>query len=339
MRFYLDEAALLAAETAHTGCPVSDTASFMDRHPEVRLVLEDTWSDPFGRVYRDIPAERHSRWPAHIARTFRTFLQIGRNPAQVFQLLDVLHEIEADTAVVRMVMRGCRRRESLAPAIEYLSGLAAELRQVTAPAPDEEISLGVAEPHCRPRVRGADISAGSWYMTSGDEDEADRGSGSYRADLLHDPNSSEDEDADWLTAQPRAWQRLYWALGRANSTALANIREHLLMDGKARWNHDQLAVLWTRYHARRDEVRREDQRRAARNLSVMAQKLLRRVRRVRTEKEAGWVGFNLHRALRGDIQLPGVVSEAEWAVIFAAHRARKTELSLGTAVSAEHVRP
>ena len=109
-RTYLDEAAHLAASVPQNRCPSTDALEVLDAHPHLRLALEDTWTDPVGRVYREVPAERVSRWPTHIARTFRTFLRIGRDPGQVFELLDLLHELDAGPEVLKMTLVGCRRR-------------------------------------------------------------------------------------------------------------------------------------------------------------------------------------------------------------------------------------
>ena len=89
---FMDECALMALEVPRDRCPATDALEFLDDHPEYRLPLEDTWTGPSGRVYRQAPADVISRWPAHLARTFRSFLKIGKDPDQVFQLLDLLQE-------------------------------------------------------------------------------------------------------------------------------------------------------------------------------------------------------------------------------------------------------
>ena len=128
---YLQEAAFLAAETPCNQCPATDSLELLDAHPEIRLALEDTWTDVCGRVYREVPADRISRWPTHLAKTFRSFLRIGKNPAQVFRLLDLLHQMDADQSIVRMTLDGCQKRESLQPAIDYYEKLVPELGAVT----------------------------------------------------------------------------------------------------------------------------------------------------------------------------------------------------------------
>src|SRR5437867_4330867 len=136
---YLEEAAYLAAEVPRNRCPATDAREILDANPALRLALEETWTDPAGRVYREVPADRVSRWPTHLAKTFRSFLRIGKVPEQVFRLLDLLHQIDADGAVVRMTLNGCRRRKSLGPAITYYERLATELEAVTRGVPDEEV--------------------------------------------------------------------------------------------------------------------------------------------------------------------------------------------------------
>ncbi len=329
MRPYLEEAARLASETARTGCPVSDTAAFMDSHPECRLVLEDTYADPFGRVYRDVPADTQSRWPSHLARTLTTFLKIGHSPAKVFALLDVLHRLDADERVVRMAIAGARRHESLDQAIAYFSTLADQLDTVSSDPPEEELTLADAEPRCRPRVRGTDTVTGSWMMPAITVDEHDLTHGqpgAYRAELIHEPCSGAGEETPWLRRQPAPFQRLYNSIQRATADRLPWFKEYLLGPAKIRWTHDQISVLWTAFRSRRDAVQREDQRAAARHLGATALKLVSRIRRARTAAELRWVGVNLYRSMRGEVSLPGLVSEAEWAVVFARYRARRGEL-------------
>ena len=51
-RSYLDEAAYLAAAVPQNRCPSTDALDVLDVNPHIRLALEDTWTDPGGRVYR-----------------------------------------------------------------------------------------------------------------------------------------------------------------------------------------------------------------------------------------------------------------------------------------------
>ncbi len=139
---YLDEAAYLAAVVPRDRCPSTDALDVLDANPQLRLALEDTWTDPGGRVYREVPAEIVSRWPPHIAKSFRSLLRIGRDPAQVFELLDLLNELDAGTEVLRMTLATCRRRKELTAAISYYKELAAELQTVTYnPDPVVEIPI------------------------------------------------------------------------------------------------------------------------------------------------------------------------------------------------------
>ena len=52
MAVYMDECALLAAHVPKNRCPATDAIEWLDNHPWYRLPLEDTWTDPSGRVYR-----------------------------------------------------------------------------------------------------------------------------------------------------------------------------------------------------------------------------------------------------------------------------------------------
>jgi hypothetical protein len=157
----LDEAAYLAAAVPPNRCPSTDSLEVLDIHPHLRLALEDTWTDPVGRVYREVPADKVSRWPGRIARTFKSFLRIGRDPAQVFELLDLLHELDAGTQVLRMTMVGCRHRGELTSAITYYRMLADELREVTY-QPNPEIEIACAEPRNHPRFECDEVKAGAW---------------------------------------------------------------------------------------------------------------------------------------------------------------------------------
>jgi hypothetical protein len=67
----MQECQLMANEIPRNRCPATDSLDWLDDHPEYRLALEDTWSDSAGRVYSDVPADVVSRWPGHIARTFK----------------------------------------------------------------------------------------------------------------------------------------------------------------------------------------------------------------------------------------------------------------------------
>ena len=60
-----------------------------------QTALEDSGTDPGGRFHREGPAATGFRWPGHFASTFKPFLQIARDLAQVFELLDLLHELDA----------------------------------------------------------------------------------------------------------------------------------------------------------------------------------------------------------------------------------------------------
>src|SRR2546426_2679588 len=163
MSTYLQEAAFLAAETPCNLCPAIDSLEVLDAHPEIRLVLEDTWTDHCGRVYREAPADRISRWPTHLAKAFPSFLRIGKNPAHVFRLLDLLHQMDADQAVVRMTLDGCRKKGSLQPAIDYYEKLVAELEAVTGDRPDDEVTLGTRDVTCRPRFACGEAKVGTWH--------------------------------------------------------------------------------------------------------------------------------------------------------------------------------
>ncbi len=329
MSTWLPEAAALAAATAGSGCPVTATARYLDEHPEARLVLEDTYADPFGRVYRDVPADAQSRWPAHLARTFTSFLKIGHSAEKVFVLLDVLYRLDADEPVVRMAIAGARRHASLDEAITYFSALAGQLDSVSLEAPEEEVTLGDAEPRCRPRLRGTDTVTGSWELpaVTEQEDAMPCRRGAFRAELIHEPSAGAVEEIPWLNRQPAAFQRLCDSIQRATPDRLPWFKEHLLGPAKTRWSHDQMSVLWTAFHSRRDALHREAQRAAARHLGATASKLLGRIRRTRSLAELRWVGVNLYRSMTGEVSLPGPVSEAEWAVVFARYRARRDELS------------
>ena len=158
---YLDEAAYLAAAVPQNRCPSTDALDVLDAHPWLRLPLEDTWTDPGGRVYREVPAETVSRWPGHIARTFKSLLRIGREPAQVFVLLDLLHELDAGTEVLKMTLVGCGRRGELTSALAYYRMLASELREVTyEPDPKVEVQA-CSEPRNHPRLAGGAVKEGT----------------------------------------------------------------------------------------------------------------------------------------------------------------------------------
>ena len=80
MAVYLDECALMALEVPRNRCPATDAIEWLDARPQFRLALEDTWTDQCGRVYQEVPADVVSRWPGHLAKSFRLLLQIARNP-------------------------------------------------------------------------------------------------------------------------------------------------------------------------------------------------------------------------------------------------------------------
>ena len=45
----------------------SAAIEYLDAHPHLRLALEDTWSDPVGRVYREAHANRVSLSPVRLS--------------------------------------------------------------------------------------------------------------------------------------------------------------------------------------------------------------------------------------------------------------------------------
>lgn len=327
MSEYLREAALLAAEVPRNRCPATDSLQVLDTHPEIRLVLEDTWSDNQGRVYREVPAEKVSRWPTHLAKTFRSFLRISKQPEQVFRILDLLHQIDADKAVVRMTLTACRRRKSLEPAIAYYETLASELEAITHDRRAEEFLLGTHDVRCRPRLTCGQAKVGTWYLSDEFTDPEERAlSPSYRAELLHDPSSSSIEEQDWITRQPKDWQRLHSNITHAQASDLPDLKDQLLTASKGPWSHDQLEVLWDTYRIRRDYLWSRRPRPLFPKLSPVARKLIQRIKRSRSRPEITWVGMNLYKAMHGELHLPGTVSEPEWSIVFDAYRARKAQV-------------
>jgi hypothetical protein len=322
---YLDEAAYLAAAVPQNRCPSTDALDVLDESPHIRLALEDTWTDPGGRVYREVPAETVSRWPGHIARTFKSFLRIGRDPAQVFELLDLLNELDAGTEVLKMSLRGCRRRGELTSALAYFRRLVNELREVTY-EPNPRLEIGAcAEPRNHPRFDCGEVKEGTWTVKE-DQDSEPRTSPTHRAVLLHDPIGSTDDDRDWLQRQPMRFRRLYYRIKRAKISDLPRMKSALLETPAGDFGRSQWTVLWDAYRIRRDCLRRRREHTASQRLGATAGKLVRRIRRVRTRPELGYVGKCLFESMKGEITLPGPVSKPEWAVVFTAYRERKTEL-------------
>ena len=322
---YLDEAAYLAAAVPQNRCPSTDALDVLDMSPHIRLALEDTWTDPGGRVYREVPAETVSRWPGHIARTFKSFLRIGRDPAQVFELLDLLHELDAGTEVLKMTLVGCRRRGELTSALAYYRTLVNELREVTyEPNPRLEIAT-CAEPRNHPRFDGGEVTEGTWVV-SDDQDSESRTSPTHRAVLLHDPIGSTDDDRDWIQRQPMRFRQLYYRIKRAKISDLPRMKSALLETPAGDFGRSQWTVLWDAYRIRRDCLRRRREHAASQRLGATASKLVRRIGRVRTRPELGYVGKCLFESMKGEITLPGPVSKQEWAVVFTAYRERKTAL-------------
>jgi hypothetical protein len=322
MPAYLDEAAYLAAAVPRNRCPATDALDVLDAHPWLRLPLEDTWTSPDGRVYREVPTETVSRWAGHIARTFKSFLRIGRDPAEVFELLDLLHELDAGAEVLKMSLVGCRRRGELTSALSYYKMLVSELREVTyEPNPKVEVQAR-AEPRNRPRFDGGEVGEGTWVVRD-DQDSEPRVSPTHRAILLHDPIGSVDDDRDWIQRQPRQFRQLYYRIKRAKIADLPRMKS-ALRDIPARdFGPSHLTVLWDTYRIRRDYLRRRREHAASQRLGATATKLVRRIRRVRTRPELGYVGKRLFESMKGEVQLPGPVSRPEWGVIFAAYRERK----------------
>ena len=76
----------------------------------------------------------------------------------------------------------------------------------------------------------------------------------------------------------------------------------------------------------RSKKRKLEERRARGSMSPTARKLVRRIARIRTRSELGYVGRSLYRAMQGEIPLPGTVSPPEWAVVFREYRSRKTAM-------------
>jgi hypothetical protein len=322
---FLDEAAYLAAAVPQNRCPSTDALDVLDTHPHIRLALEDTWTGPGGRVYREVPAETVSRWPGHIARTFKSFLRIGRDPAQVFELLDLLHELDAGTEVVKMSLVGCRRRGELTSALSYYRMLVNELREVTyEPNPRIEVQT-CAEPRSRPRFDSGEVTEGTWSVED-DQDAEPRTSPCHRAVLLHDPISSTDDDRDWIQRQPRQFRQLYFRIKRAKISDLSRMKSALRDIPAGDFGPSQLTVLWDTYRIRRDYLRRRREHAASQRLGATASKLVRRIRRVRTRPELGYIGKRLYESMKGEIQLPGPVSNPEWGVIFEAFNQRKAAL-------------
>ena len=322
---YLDEAAYLAAAVPQNRCPSTDALDVLDVSPHIRLALEDTWTDPRGRVYREVPAETVSRWPGHIARNFRSFLRIGRDPAQVLELLDLLHELDAGTEILKMTLAGCRRRGELTSALAYYRMLVDELREVTyEPNPGIEVAT-CAEPRCRPRFDSGEVTEGTWSVKD-DQDSEPRTSPTHRAVLLHDPIGSAGDDRDWIQRQPRQFRQLYYRIQRAKIADLPRMKSALLETLAGHFGRSQWTVLWDTYRIRRDYLRRRRELAAAQHLGATAGKLVRRIRRIRTRPELGYVGKRLFESMKGEIKLPGSVSKPEWGVIFDAYNQRKAAL-------------
>ncbi len=329
---YLEEAAQLAAAVPQNRCPTTDAIDYLDAHPNLRLALEDTWSDPRGRVYREVPADRRSRWPVHLSKAFRSLLRISRQPEQVFQLLDLLHALDASPEVVRMTLAGCRRRKSLQQALTYYAKLNDELAEVTRDRPAEEVSLGTLEPRCRPRLSRDEVATGPWYLPDSVIEAAteDRSPPYWRPQLIHDPNSHGDCEIAWMTRQPRAFRRLYQTLKHAEASGLPALKTRLLelSATSSGPSESQMKVLWDAYRLRRDRLRRREEERVAHKLGSTARALINRIQRVRSKPEAAWVGLNLHRSMKGEVQLPGPVTQPEWAVVFAAYRSHKADVGV-----------
>jgi len=325
MPAYLDEAAYLAAAVPQNRCPSTDALDVLDANPHIRLALEDTFTDPGGRVYREVPAETVSRWPGHIARTFTSFLRVGRDPAEVFELLDLLHELDAGTEVVKMSLVGCRRRGELTSALSYYKMLVNELREVTyEPNPRIEVQT-CAEPRSRPRFDSGEVTEGTWTVKE-HQDSEPRVSPTHRAVLLHDPIGSVDDDRDWIQRQPRSFRLLYYRIKRAKITELSRMKSALRDIPAGDFGRSQWTILWDTYRIRRDFLRRQREHAASKRLGATASKLVRRIRRTRTRPELGYVGKRLFESMKGEITLPGSVSKPEWGVIFAAYRERKAAL-------------
>jgi hypothetical protein len=225
-----------------------------------------------------------------------------------------------------MTLAGCKRRKSLAPAIDYFTRLVNELEQVTYRPGPEEVTFGTCEPTCIPRLEDGEVRAGTWYLSQPDLPTEDRVSPSHRAELIHDPTNQGDEETDWIHAQPRAFRRLYYKLKCATPCDLPDLKQKLLDTPDGAWSHSQLTVLWDAYHTRRDFLRRRQETIARPSLSPTARKLIRRISRVRSRAELGCVGKNLYRSMEGALRLPGPVTPPEWGVVFAAYRVKKSEI-------------
>jgi hypothetical protein len=91
--------------------------------------------------------------------------------------------------------------------------------------------------------------------------------------------------------------------------------------GRSQWT-----ILWDTYRIRRDYLRRRREHAASQHLGATASKLVRRIHRVSSRSELGYVGKRLYESMKGAITLPGPVSRPEWGVIFDAYRERKAAL-------------
>jgi hypothetical protein len=134
---------------------------------------------------------------------------LDASPAQVVQLLDLLHEIDADQA------------------IDYFTRLASELKGVTRERPAEDVTLGTREAVCRPRFACGEVQVGAWYLTEGSEDsEEPHLSPCHRVEMLHDPEDiSDDPEFHWIHRQPKAWRALYDSIRFARANDLPDLKK------------------------------------------------------------------------------------------------------------------
>lgn len=324
---------------------------FLDLNPQYRLALEGLIQSSNGNLFEE--QENYTggdSLPVHLRKERRFYLNQTKDFIGVQRLLEAmtrLYAVPGFTATAgiiearRWFLKRCEALGSpsagLEAMTEYFLVLLDDLPELQSGdgitnLNDREVgvtNIGRDENH-ELVARGYTMYVNS-DVPQGDEEFVSCGS-TTRQVLAHTPFG--DVEKDWIQRQSVKWQNLWFDMRKC-----VKLKDLLFFNEVIRHKTEtkvykgaQLRVLWDMYFVKRDYLRKQVKRLASLSMGECASKLIASIERQIDARHMGrMVGPCLYAWSHGDEfmnkTLPGVITQAEWSVVWDVYKGKKEVLS------------
>lgn len=348
---FLNEAALMAEYCEERPGNTLAGLEFLDLNPQYRLALEGLVESPNGNLFEEQDNYTGGdSLPVHLRKERRFYLNKTRDFTGVQRLLEAMSRLYAVpgftvTACLKEARRWFLERcETLGSPSAGLEAMTEYFLVLLDDLPELEPGDGMTNLNDR-EIGVANIGRDDNYelvargytmyvntdIPQGDEEFIACGS-TTRQVLAHTPNG--DLEKDWVQRQSVKWQNLFFDMRKCaklkdlpvfNEVIREKVESKVYMGAQVR-------VLWDMYFIKREYLRKQAKRLALLNMSECATKLIASIeRQVDCVHMGRMVGPCLYAWSHGEEfmnkSLPGVMTKAEWSVVWDVYKGKKEVLN------------